>query len=437
MVSLLKEAMVWAEAHFSDADLGDVRRTRRLVEVMGRMAEAPESSLPARMGTVAGAKAAYRLFDTGAVTHAAVIHPHRRLCLAEAARHPVVLIIHDDTLLDFSGHRALSGTGPIGNGHGTGFMAHSGLAVLPSGEILGLAHQAIWARPSPNTPAQGTPAAPSASRVWSDTVTAVGPAPDGTRFVSVGDRGSDVFDHLATARALGWEVVVRAYQDRRMIDGQRSLTALRQAKAQAATTVATRDGDVAVCLAWRPLEILPPGGSAGLPLRVTGIRVWGHGLEWILLTTGPVAEAQDALQRTGWYALRWTVEDFHKAWKTGCRVEHRRLAAADRLTPLLGALAVLAVRLLVLRDEARRAGDAPSDAPASALQILSRKLKRPVDSFRTRRGFLHGVAQLGGFLARTSDGDPGWQTIWKGWMRLMAMTEGFEMAVALPQEKCG
>lgn len=205
------EAMSWAEAHFSGADLGDARRTKRLVEVMARMAEAPDESIPARMGTVAGAKAADRLFATGAVTHASVMAPHRRLCLAEAAQHPVVLMVHDDTLLDFSGHPSLSGTGQIGNGHGTGAIAHSCLAVLPSGEVLGLVHQAIWARPP-----KDTPDAPSESRVWSDTVRSVGSAPEGVTFISVGDRGSDVFDHLVTARAAGWDVVVRAYHDRRM-----------------------------------------------------------------------------------------------------------------------------------------------------------------------------------------------------------------------------
>jgi len=31
------------------------------------------------------------------------------------------------------------------------------------------------------------------------------------------------------------------------------------------------------------------------------------------------------------------------------------------------------------------------------------------------------VAQLGGFLCRKSDGEPGWQTLWKGWIRLLDM----------------
>ncbi|MBE0540283.1 MAG: hypothetical protein IH623_25925, partial [Verrucomicrobia bacterium] len=33
---------------------------------------------------------------------------------------------------------------------------------------------------------------------------------------------------------------------------------------------------------------------------------------------------------------------------------------------------------------------------------------------------------LGGFLGRKGDGLPGWQTIWRGWQRLMWMAEGVE-----------
>jgi hypothetical protein len=85
-------------------------------------------------------------------------------------------------------------------------------------------------------------------------------------------------------------------------------------------------------------------------------------------------------------------------------------------------------RLLTLRDAARRAGTAPADAPAAALKVLAAKLQRPAECFASNRAFLRGVAQLGGFLARTSDGEPGWQTLWKGWSVLMTLVEGCELA---------
>jgi hypothetical protein len=52
-----------------------------------------------------------------------------------------------DVPLDFSAHCRLKGTSRVGDDHRTRFLAHSCLAVLPSGETLGLAHQPIRARP--------------------------------------------------------------------------------------------------------------------------------------------------------------------------------------------------------------------------------------------------------------------------------------------------
>jgi hypothetical protein len=48
---------------------------------------------------------------------------------------------------------------------------------------------------------------------------------------------------------------------------------------------------------------------------------------------------------------------------------------------------------------------------------------------------LRGVAWLGSFLARKSDGEPGWQTIWKGWFILMILVEGYELAQAITSPK--
>src|SRR5436190_1958917 len=324
-------------------------------------------------------------------------------------------------------------TGRVGDDRGTGFLAHSCLAVLPSGATLGLAHQTIWARPP-----KGVTPQTRESAVWAETVETIGRPPDGTTFVSVGDRGADIFAHLESVRDAGWDAVVRAVRDRRLVQGGGSLTALRAARAMGASTILTKTGEVVVCVAWRELELLPPRNSprrGRTPIRVRGVRVWNDRLEWLLLTTRPVESLDQALEIVSWYTRRWIVEEFHKAWKTGCRAEERRLTQADRLVPLLGALAIVAVRLLTLRDAARHASTAPADAPAAALKVLAAKLHRPAECFETSRAFLRGVAQLGGFLARTSDGDPGWQTLWKGWSVLMTLVEGYELAQTIAPAK--
>ena len=42
--------------------------------------------------------------------------------------------------------------------------------------------------------------------------------------------------------------------------------------------------------------------------------------------------------------------------------------------------------------------------------------------------FFRELAQLGGFLGRKGDGEPGWITIWRGWEKLHLMLRGAEVA---------
>lgn len=52
------------------------------------------------------------------------------------------------------------------------------------------------------------------------------------------------------------------------------------------------------------------------------------------------------------------------------------------------------------------------------------------------RQFGREVARLGGFLARKSDGEPGWQTVSRGWQRLDLLTLGAHLAKS-KDEICG
>ena len=149
-------------------------------------------------------------------------------------------------------------------------------------------------------------------------------------------------------------------------------------------------------------------------------------LHWILLTSLPCGTWAEAQRVVGYYAARWWIEEYHKALKSGAGVEQSQLERADRLEPLIAVLAVVAVRLLSTKRLARsrpESSEAAESFGPEMLNLLEKKLGRP-DGGWTNRNLIRSVARLGGFIGRKHDGEPGWQTIWRGWQRLMWMCEG-------------
>ena len=45
--------------------------------------------------------------------------------------------------------------------------------------------------------------------------------------------------------------------------------------------------------------------------------------------------------------------------------------------------------------------------------------------------FFREIAKLGGFLARTGDGEPGWQTVWRGFQKMQLLLDGMRLAGAI------
>jgi hypothetical protein len=165
-------------------------------------------------------------------------------------------------------------------------------------------------------------------------------------------------------------------------------------------------------------------------------------ISWVLYTSLPVAVFGDAWQIIEYYELRWLVEEYHKALKTGCCVQKRGLRKAERLEPMVALMSVVALRLLQLKSVARSDPDRPAKqvVPRLWLQMLkaARKNLRRVHDL-TIGEFYRELAKLGGFLGRKSDGEPGWITIWRGWEKLNTLVRGAELALRLriELEKCG
>jgi len=138
-MEVVADTLVWAEQHFGDAALGDRRRTRRLVQSAAAIAAHPEKPFT-QLFDWNQLRGFYRLCDQAEATVQAVQQPHWQQTRQAMARAPLVLILHDTTVLDFTSHPALQGAGPIGDGKGRGFLQHNSLAVVPEPrQVLGLA----------------------------------------------------------------------------------------------------------------------------------------------------------------------------------------------------------------------------------------------------------------------------------------------------------
>jgi hypothetical protein len=163
-------------------------------------------------------------------------------------------------------------------------------------------------------------------------------------------------------------------------------------------------------------------------------------VEWILLTSLPVESFDDAWRILGYYEKRWIIEEWHKALKTGCRVECRQLKSKGGLERITGLLSVVAVRLLQLKSAARTNPGRPAGrvVPLHWIRMLvaaRKRLKYTTATAMTIGEFYRELAKLGGFIGRKSDGEPGWITIWRGWQKLYTLVCGAELAQT--SNKCG
>jgi hypothetical protein len=460
---------VWAQRQFGEVELGDKRRTKRAVEYAAAAAAGPSLSVPEQCGgRWKRTKGAYRLFGQEQVSFEKVQAPHRRLVRQAAAACPVVLWVSDTSTLSF-GHPATAGLGPTaGKGQGRGMLLHSTLGLDVSGGtdappiVLGLGHQQVWARGEENDPPQPE------SRKWQLALEAIGSPPPGSRQIHVADAESDCWEAIESAIGLGMSFVTRACQDRvvrighddatsgasieepadrsKLFEALESEPALGNAKFWARSRPNREAGWVILAVSALPVTLLAPqnwpdkphrqGKPRPEPIRCWAVRVYQintpagqEPIEWVLLTDEPVTNLKSALKVAFWYSCRWLIEEYHKCLKSGCRVERRQLQEASRLQSLLGILAVVAVRLLQLKHQAKvnPTAKATSVVPKSYVQTLAAYLKQRARQMTTHTFWIE-TARLGGFLARKGDGDPGWQTLWHGWQKLEAMTLGFELA---------
>ena len=382
----------FGQQHFGRAALRDRRRTRSLVDLADRLVRHPGGSLPEKFHDPNALRRCYDLLNCPHVTHAALLDAHRQATFAQVRqRGGTVLFLHDTTELDFTSHPYMyAHLGQLGKGLGKGYLCHNSLAITPDKAVLGLVNQILHVRPQVppgETVAQRRDREDRETLLWLQGVADLEPLAPGQRGVDVCDRGGDTFEFLDREVQLGRHFLVRSRHNRRIsvghgADGRRTHlhAPLRTLPGQDLRDITIHDHDTGAvriaqvrvaCAAvrlWVPQN--PRGHYQAAFLDVWAIRVWEatappevEPVEWFLLTNVLVAGVVDAWERVAWYVCRWVIEEYHKAQKTGCRIEDPRCTTVAALQPLIALLSVVALVLLNLRDLSRRPEGGSSRRP--------------------------------------------------------------------------
>jgi hypothetical protein len=402
----------WSEAQLSRLDLGNARRHARYCALLTRMISNPEGSLPAQCHAAAEIKAAYRALSYSKISASDLMTSHAAASMAHLEAQPpcggVLLAVQDTTTLNFSTHQALSGQGPIGKNSSstTGFHAHGTLLVGGDGYVFGMLESEFYARdalaikakreanPS-NSKRNREKAEDKESARWLRslrcTAALAATRPPDTLTINVADREADMYELWLLADELRvstpqLHLLVRS-QHNRKIAGQDTLLhdhlAMLPAHTQweielpAAKGMSSQLRTVEVL--WQEVTLEVPGHQRKYQKYTQGQKLWvievrepnppprAEALHWIILSTWPITDAASARQALGWYVQRWQIEVLHRTWKTGCRVEERRVQQPQTMQRLMMLDLMVAVQLLSLVKAARLT----PEAPASTLLNLS------------------------------------------------------------------
>lgn len=450
----------WAATEFADVELQDARLNRRCQELAVALGQQPTAYINQACEDWADTKAAYRFFgNTKKVTPTRISAPHQQRTVERMSRHGLVLAVQDTTFFNYSHHPQTEGLGEIGNKkqQQRGFGLHSTLALTPAGVPLGTLTQQFFTRPigePAHTPQelQQLPIEQKESYRWLEAFEqTVALTPVGVEVVTVCDREADIYEMFVLAEEKQAPLVIRASANRLLAEkevrklwtkveqqplaGQLTLhiTANQQRSARQAT-VSVRFCQVTLKPPWRPNQKKLPV----ITLNAILVREDNpppeieEPIEWLLLTNTSVQNFEEALRVVGWYGCRWQIELYHKILKSGCTVEDCRLEKADRLYNYIALMSVIAWRLHWLTYLQRADPDLPCTMilTATEWQALYMRIQRTTSlpaTPPTVRQAIRWIAQLGGFLGRKRDGEPGITVIWRGWQRLQDMADTWSL----------
>ena len=335
----------WAEEEFAGAKLGDVRRTRRLVEIAAGVARTPSGKVSKAFSETRAREGAYDLLENVHVRTEQVALAMYEAATARAADAGIFAYVAvDGSSLNLTDRKRTKGFGRVGTDEcgARGMKVMNALCIDAKGVPIGLVDHQYWARAEPLIPgatrqekAHHTRKRPFAEKEGIRFLEAATNATErlakaGVRAWIVIDREGDNRGILSGLSSLSCDFTVRASWDRLIADTTQERMPIRT-YIMSQPVIGTYEVEVSRTgqRAARTAEMSVRVGTVELRLRdkikkkeerlVTQV-VWVRetdasalaagqdALDWMLYTNVSVETKEQALAVVQSYAFRWRIE---------------------------------------------------------------------------------------------------------------------------------
>lgn len=465
----IQNATAWSEAIFGQVELGDKRLTKRLVQMGQKLSENTGSSLSKSCGgDDALLEGSYRFLRNDKISAKHIASGGYDVTGAIAQRHGLLLAIEDTTSVVYR-HEVSKELGYTSNkvdAKSRGYLVHSTILMDANTEkTIGLIAQERWCRQRDEYGKRANrvtrPYKEKESYKWEknsrEVATRLGSKQQDT--ISVCDRDADVYEYIQYKLRTCQRFIIRATHNRKLSGFNKLFDTLKD-KAVLGSYVITipqkgnrKKRDVVIDLRATSVQIPPPkrrNGEKGnlSTIELNAIYVTERDsdekepLEWFLLTTESISSFNEARKVTRYYELRWRIEDFHKAWKSGSGVEKLRMQSTENIEKMMVILSFVAIRLLQLKEyfeEGNTKEAKPKEiscdellSPIECKLLWNAIEKAPFPNKPpTAAWAFQAIAKLGGWSNSKRTGKASWATIWDGWFKLNEQVKGFLLAQKL------
>jgi hypothetical protein len=445
--------MIWAENEFGSISLGDKRLNKRLVSLATRLGEHPNESIVSACHGWDEAKSAYRFFENEKVSAQKILLPHINATHQRMSQEKRVLLLQDTTELDYSNHHKKTGIGYLNSMKHKGLLEHPLYAVNEARLPLGLVSMTWWTREKLGQaiPHEQRPIEEKETFRWLEHYrqgNRLAQSMPHTHFIVIGDRENDIYEVLQEASEAKQnttpmaDLLIRCTHDRRVKTADGKSGKLKEVVSQSPLLgivefeLQSRKGEnprwvtQEIRATLLTVQASQPRGTRGImksfTINVVHLKEINppegvEPVEWFLLTTLAINTTQQIHCVINWYLARWEIELYFKTLKSGCTVEEIQLQEEQRFLACLALYHVIAWHIMFLTKVARVQPDLcctkflTEDEWRTAYMIV--KKKKP-NHPPTIGEAIRLIAQVGGYLARKSDGPPGLKNLWRGLSRL-------------------